>query len=120
MSAANRGKVRRPIIPRWSSNIGFLLAHQVTSEGGAWVSCSRCGTWDKLDLAKLVIDRGPLLSLWNRAPRCKRCGNAHTFHGHHSLGTPVIPFRTDDPHQTDDLHRAYERERRRMAGMSED
>ena len=112
--------MRRPIIPRWSSNIGYLLAHQVAHEGGAWVSCSRCGTWDKVDLAKLIIETGPLLSLWNRHPKCRGCGQPHTFHGHHAPGVPVIPFRTDDRNQTADLHAAYERERKRLAGFSSD
>lgn len=116
MSHASRGKVRTPIIPSWSSNVGFLLAHQITSDGGVWVSCSRCKTWEKVDLAKLIQKTNPLLSLWNRRPKCKGCGEPHSFHGTHAPGHRVIPFLTDDPHQTDELHRAYERERRRMLG----
>lgn len=110
---------RRPVIGLWSTNVGYLLAHKVADGGGAWVSCSRCRTWEPLDLAKLVIRRNPLFSLWNRRPPCPKCGERLSFHGHHAPGARVIPFFTDDPRLTDDLHRAWERERRRLIGLPE-
>jgi hypothetical protein len=107
---------RRPIIGRWSQNIGYLLAHQVAEGGGTWASCSGCGTWKPVDPAGLIIEKGPLLSLWNRRPPCRQCGRSISFHAQHAPGARVIPLLTDDPHQTDDLHRAYDRERRRERG----
>lgn len=108
---------RRPIIGQWSSNVGHLLAHKVADGGGCWVSCSRCKTWEPVDLAKLILKRNPLFSLWNRHPPCPTCGDRMTFHAHHAPGAIVIPLFTDERHYTDDLHRAWERERRRVLGM---
>lgn len=110
---------RRPVIGIWSANVAYLLAHKVSEGGNVWVSCSRCGTWEPVDLAKLVIKRNPLFSLWNRRPPCPGCGQPLSFHAHHAPGARVIPLFTDDPHQTDDLHAAWERERRRMLGVKD-
>lgn len=112
--------MRRPIIGRWSFNVGFLLAHQIAESGGVWVSCTYCKRWDPVDLSKLILKRNPLFSLWNRRPPCPTCGRRLSFHAHHAPGAPVIPLITDDPHQTDDLHRAWERERRRLIGLRDD
>lgn len=117
MSANRRGE-RRPIIGLWSANVGYLLAHKVAEGGDCWVHCSRCKLWEPVDLAKLVIKRGPLFSLWNRRPTCPKCKNHRvSFHAHHAPGARVIPLLTDDPHYTDDLHRAYEVDRRRRLGI---
>jgi hypothetical protein len=110
---------RRPIIGQWSSNVGFLLAHKVADGGNVWVSCTRCKVWEPIDLPALVIKRNPLFSLWNRRPRCPGCREPLSLHAHHAPGARVIPLLTDDPRQTDDLHRAWERERRRMIGIKE-
>jgi hypothetical protein len=116
MSASNRGKVRYPIIGTWSANVGYLLAHQVQDGGGVWVRCAKCATWEPVNLPRLVIERTPLFSLWNRRPPCPACGCKLTFHGHHASGARVIPFTTDNPAQTNDLHAAWDRERRRLRG----
>lgn len=110
---------RRPIIGIWSANVGYLLAHKVAEGGNVWVSCTCCKRWDPVDLPKLVIAKNPLFSLWNRRPPCPGCGRPLSFHGHHAPGARVIPFITDDPHQTHDLHSAWERERRRLMGLKD-
>lgn len=118
--AARRDGPRTPIIGNWSANVGYLLAHKVAEGGNVWVSCGRCKKWEPIDLANLVIKRNPLFSLWNRHPKCPDCGTPLNFHAHHAPGARVIPLHTDDPHQTDELHKAWERERRRMLGIRED
>ena len=98
-------------------NVGFLLAHKVAEEGNACVCCQRCGTWEPVDLAKVVIARNPLFSRWKRRPPCPACGQPVSFHARHAPGARVIPLLTDDPHQTDELHQAWKREWRRMLGI---
>jgi hypothetical protein len=111
--SANRKGVRRPVIGLWSENIGYLLAHKVADGGGCWVRCGKCNTWDEVDLAGLVIKRGPLLSLWNRSPRCPKCGGRLSFHAHHAPNARVIPLQTDEADYTDEIHKRYEMDRRR-------
>jgi hypothetical protein len=115
--AHQRSGGRRPIIGRWSYNVGYLLAHKVADGGGVWVACGPCNTWEPVNLARIILAKGPLYSLWNRRTPCPTCKTPMTFHAHHAPGSPVIPLTTDDPRYTDDLHRAAERERRRMIGM---
>lgn len=110
---------RRPIIGRWSANVSYLLAYQVSEGGGVWVSCNRCGIWKSVNLTKLVIEKNPLLSLWNRRPICKGCKMPLTFHARHAPGARVIPLITDEPDYTNDLHRAWKREQRRLQGYED-
>jgi hypothetical protein len=110
---------RRQSIGLWSSNVGYLLAFQVAEGGGAWVCCSRCKTWEPVDLAKLIIKRNPLFSLWDRRPPCPTCKSPLSFHAHHAPAARVIPLHNEDPAQSADLHRAWERERRRAVGIPE-
>lgn len=113
----NRGSLRRPVIPSWSVNASMLLAHKLKDGGETYVSCTTCKLWQPVDLARLIIERGALVSLWNRRPTCTGCGNRLTFMATWAPGHRVIPLITDDPHQTDDLHRAWLREFRRMKGF---
>jgi hypothetical protein len=106
--SANRRGPHRPLIKQWELNVGRMLGH-VPLGAETWLNCARqCSARELVDLSLLVRERGPLFSLWNRRPKCPRCGGERFFTGHHTSGAFVTPFVTDDPAQTDDLHAIYE------------
>lgn len=106
--AFNRRTPYWPMIHIWNQNVGRMLGHAAIG-AEVWINCSRCGTRSPVDLAKLVRDRGPLFSLWNRQPPCPTCEGRRFFTGHHGPDTFVRPFTTEIPSQTDYLHALYER-----------
>lgn len=100
---------RFPIIPGWTQTVGRLLAE------GAVVHahCSGCGVTHHPGLEKLQARFGPLYSLWNRHPSCPtRCRGKLTFAALRPDAAmwPTL-MRTDDPRQTDELHRIWRADR---------
>jgi hypothetical protein len=104
------------IIPRWSQNVGFLLATQVMHGGEAWLVCSKCGTHEKLNLANIIETKNPLWSPWNRRPPCPTCGGLRFINGCWSKTAFVVPFINGDESDVTDLHAAWVREQRRRIG----
>lgn len=95
----------------------MLLAHKLAFGGNAWVRCGHCKTWEEVNLANLIIQKGALFSLWNRRPSCKKCGFGLSFHAHHAPNARVILLITDDPAYTNEIHLRYELDRRRRLGI---
>jgi hypothetical protein len=102
------------ILPRWSSNAGYLLATKIAHGGEAWLNCGGCGTREPLNLPAIIEREGPLWSPWNRRPKSPKCGKAMLINGHWTKGTMVVPFIDGDPDQVAELHRAWAREKRRQ------
>lgn len=111
------------IIPKWSRNLGYMLANSLrvdpeTPPIEVYVGCSRCQTRDRLTptkLAELLLEKGPLYSLWNRRPKCRTCGGERYYSG--SSGGPgaiVFPLATDaDNVSVVSIHEAWRQERQR-------
>jgi len=105
------------MIPRWSQNVAYLLAHQIHDGGRAWLNCTRCKTRREVDLAALIIKMNPLYSLWERRPLCPTCKGAMFVNATWSnKGAFVIPLIGAD---AADLHAAWHREQRRLAGWKD-
>lgn len=104
--AFNRKGPYRPIIPRWSQNVGRMLAGYPEGRE-AWIICSRCNTRDSVDLFKLCEVYGPAFSLWNRRPKCPVCGEERFFTAHHNSRDFVRPLITDLLSTTAYLHEIY-------------
>ncbi len=95
---------RNVVIPRWSKNLGYMLAYAIRAHNGPYpaeffLGCSKCQTRVTLTierLAELIQAKGPLYSVWNRHPKCARCGGKRYYSG--SSGGPgaiVFPFTAD-------------------------
>lgn len=99
----------RRVIPRWSKNLGYMLAYALRAHDGEtlagfFVGCSKCGVREILTperLAELIQAKGPLYSLWNRHPKCGRCGGKRYYSGNAGgPGSIVAPFATDPDNVT--------------------
>jgi hypothetical protein len=109
------------IIPKWSMNAGYMLAHQVMDGAEFWLNCSKCDRpRRKLNLPKIVLAENPLWSPWGRRPVCELCGGQQFINGHHSdkPGSMVYPLivQRGDPewHEVVEYHAVWRREQERL------
>jgi hypothetical protein len=61
----------------WTATVGDLVA----ADGEVLARCSRCRTERPVDLQRLIADKGPLYTLWNRTAACRSpgCNDEVTF-----------------------------------------
>ena len=104
------------VIPRWSFNAAYLLAHKVAHGGEAYLSCTKCGVRVPLNLAEIILKKNPLWSPWNRRPKCPTCGGAQLVTGAWSKGAFVVPLIDGSDLETAELHRQWKLYERWLAG----
>lgn len=54
--------------------------------------CSKCDTWEEVNVLDELLMSGPDFSLWNLFPACEVCGELTTFHASPGAGTPFLPL----------------------------
>lgn len=74
----------------WQSSLAELL------KSGARLArfCSRCETWEPVDVLALAVARGEDASLWDKPDPCPRCGGHRWYSASPAKGTPFMPLRS--------------------------